>query len=464
MKGSVSKPQRRTLLDLKFVKLRSSVTEFIDLTGEDAEEVSNLSTVSKLETKVSAVERVVVARKNTFGKSGRVMPWFKKMEFDDINIAVDCFNCEKEDNIQVYFLSHFHSDHYVGLKKSWCNGRTIFASPLTAKLVRWKFKVNACEIRELEHDCWVFVTEKLRVMALDANHCPGSSIFLFHSVPGDEYVLHTGDFRATLSMAEKINSITSNAKLQKLYLDTTYLNPFFKFPPLDLVCEVTANFAGQLARNGVDSFLNGSRRQRSISEYLNLSQRKPNLFVVLSYSIGKEHLAISIAKRLNSRIYVPHTKYQMVKQYVEWFPDDLVTTDLEGSNVHLVSMHGNLEKYLSQIQDQYESIVIFKPTGWTFTNKFNSSYKNWNDDEMKKWVFQTLSSDTPFSVDHILSQKSKREGKIHYFDVPYSEHSSFRDLSVFATTLKWRRMIPTVNLSQHKEMERWFNVWKNYSE
>lgn len=462
----VQKTQKRTLLDSKFVRWKSSKNEVIDLT-EDASTVSINEKIAAQATRDTHVTSNVTESKQeavpSVGpktSSKKAIPWYKKLQFSDVTITMDCFNCNKEEGIDLYFLSHFHADHYMGLKKSWSQGTTIYTSSITARLVKWKFKVNQCKVIELPLNQWLPITEDLQVFLIDANHCPGSVIFLFRSLSKDEFVLHTGDFRANEVMVRKIHTLMKEKPLSVIYLDTTYLNPYFKFPPLKTVCEVTANFASILSETGVNNFLNDSRNQRTISHYLDLSQKKPILFIVLSYSIGKEHLAIGIASKLNSKIHVPHTKYQLVKQYLDWFPDGLITTDHTMSNVHLVSMHTNLDAYLSQLENLYDSIIVFKPTGWTFTNQYDKSYTKWDNSKRADWVKQTLSTDTPFNIEHFKSQR-RSQGKIHYFNVPYSEHSSFKDLSTFATDLRWKRIIPTVNLSQYKDMEQWFDIWRN---
>ena len=64
---------------------------------------------------------------------------------------------------------------------------------------------------------------------MDANHCPGAVQFLFRLPCGRRY-LHCGDMRFT-------PSLLSNPHLRRaqgataVFLDTTYCNPKFTFPP-----------------------------------------------------------------------------------------------------------------------------------------------------------------------------------------------------------------------------------------
>ena len=107
-----------------------------------------------------------------------------------------------------YFLSHFHSDHYVGLFGRWPHG-TIFCSQATAKLTELELKIQAARLQPLEMGAWhrldlreatVVRSEEpmrpheLEVALVNANHCPGAVLFLFRS-PTMGVVVHTGDFR-----------------------------------------------------------------------------------------------------------------------------------------------------------------------------------------------------------------------------------------------------------------------------
>jgi DNA cross-link repair 1A protein len=48
------------------------------------------------------------------------------------------------------------------------------------------------------------------------------------------------------------------------------------------------------------------------------------------------------------------------------------------------------------------------------------------------------------------------------YGVPYSEHSSFFELSCFALSLDWDKIIATVNVGSEKsrsKMKKWFEKW-----
>ena len=52
---------------------------------------------------------------------------------------------------------------------------------------------------------------------------------------------------------------------------------------------------------------------------------------------------------------------------------------------------------------------------------------------------------------------------LQIFGVPYSEHSSFVELTCFALSLDWGRMIATVNVGSEAsrgKMAKWFERWE----
>jgi DNA cross-link repair 1A protein len=52
---------------------------------------------------------------------------------------------------------------------------------------------------------------------------------------------------------------------------------------------------------------------------------------------------------------------------------------------------------------------------------------------------------------------------LQLFGVPYSEHSSFFELTCFALSLNWGKMIATVNVGSERsrgKMIKWFEKWE----
>lgn len=155
-------------------------------------------------------------------KNRRAAPFYKVLT--GMPIAVDAFCYGAIPGITAYFLTwvycgctnsrHAHSDHYTNLSKSWRHG-PIYCSHTTANLIILKLGVEPKWVHGLPDDEEFEVpnTGGVKVTLMDANHCPGSSLFLFEGPQtanaGDSsfrspYVgtkrvfryLHCGDFRA----------------------------------------------------------------------------------------------------------------------------------------------------------------------------------------------------------------------------------------------------------------------------
>lgn len=80
-------------------------------------------------------------------------------------ISVDSFQFPVQ-NCDVYFLTHFHSDHYMGLNPSFKG--LIYCSLITAKLIIHQLNVNPDLVQVLclntEYDI-----QGVKVTAIDAN-------------------------------------------------------------------------------------------------------------------------------------------------------------------------------------------------------------------------------------------------------------------------------------------------------
>ena len=69
---------------------------------------------------------------------------------------------------------------------------------------------------------------------MDANHCPGAVQFLFRLSTGEKYV-HCGDMRFSPKLLDN-PLLAAYRNCTAVYLDTTYCNPRFTFPPQASIC------------------------------------------------------------------------------------------------------------------------------------------------------------------------------------------------------------------------------------
>ncbi|CAL9735387.1 DNA cross-link repair protein Pso2p/SNM1 [Monosporozyma servazzii] len=414
------------------------------------------------------------------------LPSIKILTFHSgYKIVVDGFNFDSHPEINKYFLSHFHADHYIGIGKTWNQG-IIYCSEITSKLLQVKFKISPETIIELVNDEWVKFTDYIDVMTMDANHCPGASIFLFREKNEEgevvKRILHTGDFRVTESLSLKIASLLDGAKIDQIYLDTTYLNDGNSHPTQAEVIDKTAKYMKSY-------FKEIDRKQLHMHKNGNILDRlkgqcdvvKRNIILVGSYSIGKEKLAQGIARELNDgnkRIYINEGKD--LRQY--FIPANGRLLNLHEDifvDVHIVPLRilkddTRICEYIRQHYDGLTwldvNLVGIIPTGWTFHGVWGYRRRTYAEkveivkDTVGKQRYGSHIDDLWFDEQVIRRDKKrlKERGKFDIFNVPYSEHSSFPELIQFMCGLiRWDEIIPTVNVDKLDDMVEWFDIVKS---
>lgn len=337
----------------------------------------------------------------------RTCPFYKKIP--GTGFTVDAFQYGPVEGCTAYFLTHFHSDHYAGLSKNFTF--PVYCSEITGNLLKSKLHVEEQYIHPLPMDTECMVNG-IKVVLLDANHCPGAVMILCH-LPSGNVVLHTGDFRADPSMER---SLLAGRTVHTLYLDTTYCSPEYCFPSQQEVIQFAINTA---------------------FEAVTLNPR--TLVVCGTYSIGKEKVFLAIAEVLGSKVGMSREKYKTLQCLNIPEVNSFITTDMSSSLVHLLPMmqinFKGLQRHLKMCDGRYDQILAFRPTGWTHSNKLTS---------MTDVVPQT-------------------KGKISIYGIPYSEHSSYLEMKRFVQWLKPQKIIPTVNVGTWKSrstMEKYFKEWK----
>ncbi|NWW84392.1 DCR1A protein, partial [Rhynochetos jubatus] len=290
-------------------------------------------------------------------------PFYKKIP--GTGFTVDAFQYGEIEGCTAYFLTHFHSDHYCGLTKNFMF--PIYCNKITGNLVKSKLRVKEQFIHVLPMytEC---IVNGIKVLLLDANHCPGATMILFY-LPSGTVILHTGDFRADPSM-ERYPALVGQV-IHTLYLDTTYCSPEYTFPSQQEVIQFAVNTA---------------------FETVTLNPR--TLVVCGTYSIGKEKVFL----------------------------------------VYAVFFSQGLQDHLNKFSKNFDQVLAFKPTGWTY-------------------------SDSCLSLVDI---KPQTRGRITIYGIPYSEHSSYLEMKRFVQWLKPQKIIPTVNVGDWRArslMEKHFRDW-----
>eukprot|EP01080_Neovahlkampfia_damariscottae_P008545 gene8545-369_t len=308
-------------------------------------------------------------------KTSSLRDFIKKIP--NTKFIVDGFTVKKKEEFQWWFLSHFHADHYGGITKNkWKHG-TIVCTESTKNLIKLKFgKGHEDNIKVLER-----------------------SVIILFELPNDEIYLHTGDFRFSKEKFLEYPKLRElqDKKINGVFLDTTYCNPQYVLPTQENVLDV-------------------------ISTFVKNRMKSNTLFVIGSYTIGKERICEAIANLCHCKIFVTPEKYQILLclglPYI-----DIFTTNPNTTNVHFVNMFdisfGRLANLFKHYGKLYHEIIGIKPTGWT-----NNKSK--------------------------LELEVQKKGKISLVEVPYSEHSAFNELRDFCETFDTSNIIPTVNINQSK--------------
>lgn len=102
--------------------------------------------------------------------------------------------------VRLFFLTHLHADHTVGLDRSWSLG-PIFTSPDNVRLAPRFLTVDPSLLVPLELGVPHFLSlgegaPQVRATLADSGHVPGSVMILLRGFFG--HVLYTGDFRIDL--------------------------------------------------------------------------------------------------------------------------------------------------------------------------------------------------------------------------------------------------------------------------
>ncbi|KAJ3503570.1 hypothetical protein NLJ89_g8372 [Agrocybe chaxingu] len=382
----------------------------------------------------------------------RKAPFYKVLQ--GMPIAVDAFRYGAIPGVTAYFLTHAHSDHYTNLSSNWKNG-PIYCSEGTANLIVHILSVDRKWVHRLPMDTPMLIpnTNGVTVTLIEANHCPGSCLFFFEGPQtvnaGDSAFkssfvgssktfryLHCGDFRA--SPRHIMHPAVRGKTIDLVYLDTTYLDPKYTFPPQPLVISACAELVKKITSGQASDKASSMLSWVTSSKGKGKQKETPKLLVVVgTYSIGKERIVKAIAHALNSKVYCDTKKTAILRCQADPELDALLTANPLQATVHLV--------------------IGFRPTGWTYTSATGS------DHFPSIPAIISKSSQQKFSwADLKLSAKST--ASLQLYPVPYSEHSSFFELTCFAMSFSWVKMIATVNVgseSSRGKMAKWVAKWES---
>ena len=282
---------------------------------------------------------------------------------ENTEIAVDFWRSRKYPWIKHFFLSHMHADHTEGLTPSWRH--KIYCSEISKKLLVHKIGVKECLVEPIEIGVpKTFKSENggFIVTLMDANHCPGSVMFLFEGDFGR--ILYTADFRCDSKFLNWFLPM-SIGHINLLYLDNTYFREDANFPT----------------------------REETTKEIIRIISEHPrHQVLIVCYSIGKEELLVEIARTFGEWIIVGADKYSVLE--ILEMPN-VFTKKVTAGRIRVIASK-DLKK--GEIQEWIKSVPTIAIFPTCMFNEGNNPYK-------------TTSWEKPFFVpysDHSSYQELKR--------------------------------------------------------
>lgn len=245
-------------------------------------------------------------------------------------IAVDFWSLRRAGSARLFFLTHMHCDHTVGLSSTWA--RPLYCSPITACLLHRRLQVSKHWIRALEVGeshvlpLYEIGQETMTVTLIDANHCPGSVMFLFEGYFGT--ILYTGDFRYTPSMLKE-PALILGKQIHTLYLDNTNCNPALVLPS----------------------------RQEATQQIVQLIRQFPQHNIKIGlYSLGKESLLEQLALEFRTWVVLSPQRLELVQLLGL---ADVFTVEEEAGRIHAVDHTEICHSAMLQWNQSHPTIAIF---------------------------------------------------------------------------------------------------------
>eukprot|EP00727_Mastigamoeba_balamuthi_P013222 m51a1_g8522 hypothetical protein (447) ;mRNA; f:114252-116107 len=216
-------------------------------------------------------------------------------------------------------LTHFHSDHYGGLGRSWPPGLPIYATPETCALAAARLGVDPAALRPLPLRCPLLLpASRCALTLLPAAHCPGAAM-----------------------LAELAEAAAEGLEL--LVLDDTFGSLQYDFPPQAEALEEAARIAREACR-----------------------ACPRTLVAVGMYTVGKERVVEAVARALGVRAHVDARRHETLR--LAGADLALYTRDEAETCVRAVGMQ-QLSRAWLQAQragGRWERVVALHPSGWAW--------------------------------------------------------------------------------------------------
>jgi predicted metal-dependent RNase len=233
--------------------------------------------------------------------------------------------------------------HFTGLNESF--GGRIYCSQVTCDLLLLRFPALSSRVSALELDVpHVLYSDvdgtSFTVTLYDANHCPGSAMFLFHGDFGT--VLYTGDFRYDeVEMKAAFGSLVG--QIDRVVIDATFGRPSMRFPSKSQSCNMLVDL--------IQTLLPSARR------------------VLLPFKLGDEELVVQLCRRLKTKICLDQSHPAALERSQQWSLLESVrpylTDDSTITKLRVAQPRG-------QIVCQPGDVVVKASTQWFLQNVQNA--------------------------------------------------------------------------------------------
>ncbi|CAH1265925.1 DCLRE1B [Branchiostoma lanceolatum] len=295
--------------------------------------------------------------------------------------AVDFWKSRQSVHTRLFFLTHMHADHTSGLSPSWKH--PIYCSDITAKLLIHKFDIAPALVHTLE-------VGESHILALDETGQETMMVTVFDAnhCPGAVMFLFQGYFGSIFYTGDFRYSpemfehevLANRFSIDVLYLDNTYCSPACKFP---------------------------SRKQATqmIKDIIACHPEHDIVLGITSMYVGKEDMLVELAKTFQTWVVVTPQRLETLKLLE--LPN-VFTTDPEAGRIRIALKYQITRKNMERWNQERPTIAIISSALYTGLN--GNPYTNQPD--------------------------------VHI--VPYSDHSSYRELHEFVSRLKPKSIIPVV--------------------
>ncbi|KAL5555502.1 hypothetical protein UlMin_037738 [Ulmus minor] len=271
-----------------------------------------------------------------------------------------------------HFLTHAHRDHSTGIS-TYCS-YPIYCTSLTKTLLLQQFpKLDDCLFLGIELGQSLVIDDPdgpFKVMAMDANHCPGAVMFSFEGTFGN--ILHTGDCRLTpeclLNLQEKY--LSKRGKKPSCQLDFVFLDCTF----------------GRFSQVIPSKHL-------AVRQVINCIWKHPEAPVIYLACdlLGQEEILADVSRTFGSKIYVDKsTNPECFLALTLTFPE--ILSQDPSSRFHLIDAFPRLnERAKAKLEEAQanlkpEPLIIRPSTQWYAHEDECSEVERWTKQRVNEAV------------------------------------------------------------------------------